>query len=527
MYCTKLITAFLLSCVVSPVFSAVILPKSYDVRIDSGPISGVWSDDRADVRVYKGIPYAAAPVDDLRWQAPTSPQPWQEVRTCHEFAKGCVQAVNKLGFGGPDEAQQSEDCLYLNVWTAAKARESRPVMFFVHGGGYNTGSGSEPSYEGSALARKGVVVVTFNYRLNVLGFFAHPWLSAESNENRSGNYGALDMIAALKWVKRNISQFGGDPNNITVFGESAGAGGVLTLMTSPLSRHLFQKAIIQSGVPTGIGMPLRGKGTTAENLGQQVTDALGIDTLEELRSYDAHALCQAYVKLHKTNFFGEMVSSGPIIDGYVLLERPLLHVQNGDCKHLKLMIGTNADEATVFMPHFPIKGEFGYRMVVNKYFDQDAADILRMFPVIDKRRPKAPLCELIGIAMFIAPSRLMARKYVHAGGEAYLYHLTRVPPETRRIGLGAMHGLDISYIFGTGKVLNTEIDKQLSRNMIRAWSSFAQSGVPVLPEGLEWPLYHVHEDQHVEFGDSIQIQSQLHKDACDLFEKRFMRLLEL
>ena len=497
------------------------------IQTEQGRLSGVWADAEKVVCAYKGIPYAAPPLGALRWRPPQPAQPWDGVRACTAFSKGCTQPVNTLGYGGPSPDQQSEDCLYLNVWTKAGVKQQLPVMFFIHGGGFSTGSGAEPAYDGTALARNGVVVVTFNYRLNVLGFFAHPWLSEESDQQRSGNYGVLDMIAALKWVKQNIQQFGGDPENITVFGESAGAGGVLTLMASPLSRDLFKQAIIQSGVTTSIGMPLRGGDISAEQLGQQLTDQLGVQSLAALRALDPTTLQAAYKRVFKADFFGRQMSIGPIIDDYVLLQRPLQHVEKGDCKHIRLIIGSNADEGSIFMPHFPIKQALGYRYVIGKYFDQDTRRIMELFPVAAGENPKRQLSKVLGIAMFVSPARLMARVHQEAGGTAYLYHLTRVPPETKRIGLGAMHGLDISYIFGTGKVLNTEIDKRLSTEMLNAWTSFARTGVPMLPQPLAWPTYESKSDQHLEFGDTIKIGSGLCKESSDLFEQRFIRQLQL
>ena len=520
----------LLILLASESFAAEAVTADQVITIDSGPISGVWADEQEDVRAYKGIPYAAAPINELRWKAPQPVKAWQELRHCQHFGKGCIQRKNKLGCSGPDPKNQSEDCLYLNVWTAAQKPERLPVMFFVHGGGFNSGSGAESAYDGSELARQGVIVVTFNYRLHVLGFFAHPWLSAESGaeETRhSGNYGILDMIAALTWVKRNINQFGGDPNNITLFGESAGASAVLTLMTSPLSRDLFQQAIMQSGVTTGIGMPLRGEGISAERLGTKLTENLGVTSLDALRALDPLVLADAYVKVHKVDFFGKHMSVGPIIDGYVLNKRPLAHVLDGDTKHIRLIIGSNADEGSIFMPHFPIKRALGYKYILNKYFDTDAAKVLSLFPVDSGQPIKQQLSQVLGIAMFVAPSRLMARFHAEAGGTSYLYHFTRVPPETKRLHLGAMHGLDISYIFGTGKVLNTETDKALSRDMIRAWSTFAQGGKVLLPNDLQWPAYKATADAYIEFGDQISLQSKLHHEACDLFEKRFVQQLHL
>src|SRR5215469_7721402 len=219
------------------------------VHLDSGIISGITG-STPDVRVYKGIPFAAPPVGHLRWRAPQPVARWDGVRKAEKFSPTCMQNAN-----GPTAQPTSEDCLYLNVWTSAKsATERRPVMVWIYGGGFTGGSGSVPGYDGDALSQKGVVVVTFNYRLGPFGFLAHPELTKESDRRASGNYGLMDQVAALEWVQHNIAAFGGDPKKVTIFGESAGSLSVAYLQTSPLSKGLFVRAIGESGAWMGLGI---------------------------------------------------------------------------------------------------------------------------------------------------------------------------------------------------------------------------------------------------------------------------------
>ena len=228
------------------------------VHIDSGLVSGIAGSDPA-VRAFLGIPYAAPPVGQLRWRPPQPPAHWNGVRKADQFGANCMQPAFRGAIPRANPPNMSEDCLFLNVWTAAtSARERRPVMVWIHPGGYQTGSGSSPVNNGEALAKKGVVVVTINYRLGVFGFFSHPELTKESEHHASGNYGFMDQVAALEWIQRNIAAFGGDPHRVTVFGDSAGAASIANLMGSPLAKGLFQRASGESGAWMGISVgPMR------------------------------------------------------------------------------------------------------------------------------------------------------------------------------------------------------------------------------------------------------------------------------
>src|SRR5215831_13224736 len=271
------------------------------VKIDTGLIAGT-SNAGSEIRIFKGIPYAAPPVGPLRWRPPQPVAPRTSVRNTDEFGPRCMQGGAGAARGGATTTPPtSEDCLYLNVWTGAKsASERRPVIVFAYGGGFNSGAGSEPRYDGEALAKKGVVFVTFNYRLGVFGYLAHPELTAESDHHASGNYGMMDFIAALKWVQRNISNFGGDPKRVTIMGESAGAFMVATLTGSPEGKGLFQRAIAESGAWMGLEIGHITTRATAEETGQK------LGSLAELRMKSAE-------ELQRTGFRPSI-----IIDGWIV-----------------------------------------------------------------------------------------------------------------------------------------------------------------------------------------------------------------
>src|SRR5499426_666533 len=276
-------------------FSGLALTANDTVRVDGGLISGSVVDG---VRSYKGIPFAAPPVGELRWKAPQPVAGWEGVREVNDFGPDCPQAPypqSSLYYSAP--RKQSEDCLYLNVWTAAKAGEKRPVMVWIHGGALTRGSGATRAYDGTALAKKGVVLVTINYRLGPLGYLAHPELTAESAHHASGNYGVLDQIAALQWVKKNIAAFGGDANRVTIFGESAGSWSVNALVASPLAKGLFHRAIGQSGGSFGPGTYLkedRNGLTSAEKIGAAFAKAAGADSIRALRSLPAEKIVEVF-----------------------------------------------------------------------------------------------------------------------------------------------------------------------------------------------------------------------------------------
>ena len=293
------------------------------LEVDGGQIEGVI--DEEGVMVYKGIPYAAPPVGDLRWKQPQPVQPWEGVKKCDRFGAASLQGGQTEGsfywkeFYQDGNPEMSEDCLYLNVWTpAAGKKDSRlPVMVWIHGGAFQNGFGHEIEFDGDAYAKKGVILVTLNYRLGMCGFLAHPLLTAENAGKGSGNYGLFDQLAALKWVKRNIAAFGGDPDNVTLFGQSAGAGSVQALISSPMAKGYIQRAIIQSGGGLG-GIISTDSLQNAEEKGKAMWSMSGCTTLEQMRNCPAdrfQEIMMNYMKQQKT-FSG--LPYGPCVDGQLL-----------------------------------------------------------------------------------------------------------------------------------------------------------------------------------------------------------------
>src|SRR5262245_10670986 len=276
-------------------FSGLVFATNDAVKVEGGSISGTEADG---VRSFKGVPFAAPPVGDLRWKPPQPVIAWQGVRECNDFGTDCPQAPYPQGslfYSQP--RKQSEDCLYLNVWTAAKAGEKRPVMVWIHGGALTRGSGATRTYDGTNFAKKGVVLVTINYRLGPLGYLAHPELTAESPRHASGNYGVLDQIAALKWVQKNIAAFGGDPGRVTIFGESAGSWSVNVLVATPLAKGLFHRAIGESGGQFGPMTYLkedRDKLLSAEKVGAAFAKAAGAGSLKSLREIPAEKIVEVF-----------------------------------------------------------------------------------------------------------------------------------------------------------------------------------------------------------------------------------------
>jgi len=491
------------------------------LRIASGRIAGQV---RGGVRVYKGIPFAAPPVGTLRWKPPQPVKPWTGVRNCTEFGSWCPQPKPILGHElGP----MSEDCLYLNVWTPARSPDDRlAVMVWIHGGGCTTGSGAASISDGEALARQGVVVVTINYRLGPFGFLAHPLLSQESEHGVSGNYGLLDQIAALKWVQQNIAAFGGDPDRVTIFGESAGALSVCRLMVSPLARGLFHRAIAESGGAHGRNRHLREKRNglePMEKVGERIARALGCDRAKDpLSALRAKSADEVLAAAHPSQgLFGKGNRFGPVVDGWALPEDADRVFDAGDQANVPFLTGANANEGSVFVNQLPIRGSVGYRLLVRKLAGDRAPEVLRLFPLTDGD-VQAALDKLVTVSFFLTESRYLVRAMERAGCPAYLYYFTRVPAISRNDRRGAFHGLEVPYVFASfrnllGFPLPTE--QPLSDIMSAYWVQFAKTGDPNRPGLPHWPSYDPKTDLCLELGDKVIVRTAPDKEACDLFDE--------
>ena len=432
-------------------------PEAPVLTVEGGQIQGVAT-ETPGVFVYKGIPYAAPPIGDLRWKEPQPVKPWEGIRMCDKFGHPGYQAVHYPGgyateWGYGDEAPYSEDCLYLNVYTKAPNDQNKklPVALWIHGGGYMEGWGTEPEFDGQEWAAKDVVLVTINYRLGIFGFMTYPGLSEESPNHVSGNYGILDQIQSLKWIKTNIAQFGGDPDNVMIFGQSAGAGSVRTLCESPLARGLFNKAVIMSG--GGLNVPAKegeeAKAAVPNNKfftynptlqeseaeTKKVMDWAGLTDLEQLRKAPTeilYSIGRLYNMVNKTDLF---LMQRPIIDGYVSKKSFDEAARNGEIADVPYMIGFTLDDMGAMGP---------------------------------------------GIAEF-------CKVRESKGGKAWAYQFARPLPDdgsqpdvTARLK-GAFHSSDLWFVFKSLKHCWrpwTPGDWDLSEKMLTAWTNFAKYGNP-------------------------------------------------
>ncbi|BCS31030.1 carboxylic ester hydrolase [Luteitalea sp. TBR-22] len=465
---------------------------SGQVRTTSGLLAGTTADD-GRVRVFKGVPYAAPPVGPLRWKAPQPPAAWTGVRKADAFGAQCMQGplFDDIVFDRPP----SEDCLYLNLWTpAAEASAKLPVMVWIHGGGYQVGASHEPRHDGVPLARRGVVLVTINYRLGVFGFFSHPALSREDPRGSSGNYALQDMVAALQWVRDNVAAFGGDPGNVTIFGESAGSFAVSTLMAVPSARGLFHKVIGESGAPFGASLTLASR-DVAEANGEKFGGSLGATTAEALRALDAGAVLKAAATWQPW-----FVTT---VDGVVVPEPVATAFAAGRQAQVPLLAGWNADESrssVTLGPTRPTAASFAE--TTRKQFGPAADALLQAYPAASDAEALESAAALAS-DLFIGYGTWKWIEAHRATGNApvYRYLFSRkipVAPGQVRNGkpvtaedIGARHAGEIEYVFGTLDTVKgvtwTAADRALSDRIGAYWTNFARRGDPNGPGLPEWP----------------------------------------
>lgn len=465
------------------------------VRTDAGLVEGTASAD-AKVRIFKGIPFAAPPVGALRWNAPQPVPPWTGVRQATEFGPRCMQGriFSDMVFrdNGP-----SEDCLYLNVWTPATSSKGRlPVMVWIYGGGFGAGSASEPQQDGENLAKKGLVVVSMNYRLGVFGFFSHPDLTQESDHHASGNYGLLDQVDALDWVQRNIAAFGGDPRQVTIFGESAGSFSVSALTASPLAQGLFQRAIGESGAFFSATLDLQPLARTEEVDGK-FADSLGVHSLAALRAMPAQELLQAAMK-RQAGLKEHAIRFRPNIDGYFLPESVSAIYAHGRQSHVPLLAGWNADEGhyeAILEKAEPNVANYIARM--HTLFGDKADTLLKLYPAGTDEQAKRSAQDLAG-DRFIAYSTWKWIEMHAATGNSpvFRYQFDDAPPpsaaQRTTPPLGAYHSAEIVFVFETlasdDRPWRPE-DEKVSDLMSSYWANFAKTGDPNGPGLPPWPAY--------------------------------------
>lgn len=453
--------------------------------VEGGRIAG--RRDAAGVGSWLGIPYAVAPVGALRWRPPAPVRPWQGVRPAHTLPPQCVQPARHpdsvyAEFAGVQA--MSEDCLYLNVWSAAPAGERWPVMVWIHGGAFQQGSGANPVFVRGDLPRHGVVLVTLNYRLGPFGFMAHPALSEESGDGVSGNYGLLDIAAALAWVQRNIAAFGGDPEQVTLFGQSAGAAAVIDLMATPRAQGLFARAIAQS-----FGVTPMSSRADAERSGRDFALRIGVDNLASLRALPAETL------LARTLEHGERWM--PIVDG-AFIERPVIETfRSSHEQAVPLLTGWNRDEGMTF-PSAENAASFASDLATR--FGARAPDAERRYPCADDSEAGAASQSLFGDSLFAWGVWRAARDHARIA-PTWLYHFDHPQPfgpaqRYREAGdaraLGVFHSSEYPYIFGTTAVLSREwgdADRRMTTLMQSLWLSFAKAGRPQSDAAPPWPTF--------------------------------------
>ncbi len=510
------------------------------VETVSGRVEGAAVDDgrgpTGDVLVFRGIPFAAPPVGDLRWRPPEPPESWEGVRSAHESSAPCWQRISPdTSIYSRGEIDRSEDCLYLDLWTAADAGTNgpRPVMVWFHGGSHEVGHGSSLIFDGAALARKGVVLVSINYRLGSFGFLAHAGLSAESEHGSSGNYGLLDKIAALKWVQANAAAFGGDPDRVLIFGQSAGSMSVCSLVASPLAAGLFHRAIGQSA---GCFTPLSTL-EQAEERGALLAAELGAaegaapeSALATLRAASAEDVLAA---AGSSGWSGDFMT---VVDGWYLPDQPAAIYAHGEHNRVPMMVGSMGDESSaLFAPGPPLEPE-ELGLHLKEQYGEAAPDLLAAYAAEAEQAPGAVPTLIRSDTIFGWGSRTWVRHASAAGGDAYLYFISHAPPVFRLylpdrpdLGgeggprhFGAYHSGDLAYVFGNVDLVGInweDWDHEIADVLSSYWTNFAKTGDPN-GEGLaEWPKYDPDGDMALVVGDEIGAQAGVRRQKLDALDR--------
>ncbi len=482
---TRVCLAWIFGILLMPVWGAT--PPI--IEVDGGSVSGVSLSGNAGLAVYRGIPYAAPPVGAFRWQPPRRVQPWSDIRACTTFGAAAPQPSNH-----PTQ-RFSEDCLYLNVWTprAGEPAAKLPVMVWIHGGGLNRSWAHKEFYDGAGLAERGVVLVSLNYRLGALGFLAHPGLSAESAHGVSGNYGFLDQIAALRWVRRHIAGFGGDPDRVTIFGESAGGTSVAVLCASPLARGLFQRAILQSpwmfGFINKLAEPnmvrLRdpvASTPSAEALGQQWASRFTVGlppaaAVDKLRSLTPEQLREglSYYRTRAT------------IDGWLLPAHPAEVFAAGQQAPVPMLIGTTRDEGAYFTNWVSFSGRSEFLGALNDFYGPAAGAVAACYPGTDATTLRQAGTQFVTDAWFVHPARQLLQGA--AASRAAVFHYEFAQPSAQSTDGRVPHAAELRYVFQTLLEGATEEDRQVADRMAGLWVQFARTGNPNRADLPDWPVY--------------------------------------
>lgn len=486
------------------------------VKIDAGRVAGTLLD--SGLKAYFGVPFAAAPVRENRWRAPQPVKPWGGIYNADTKRAECVQGLRSSNinhyFG---EEAAAEDCLYLNLWTpaAAKAGDKLPVVVWIYGGGFQGGSASNPVYSGEPLARKGVIYVAANYRLGVFGFLAHPELTAEGGHNASGNWGFLDQVAALQWVQRNIAAFGGDPDNVTLVGQSAGAMSINNLQASPLAKGLFARVLGMSGAsvrggPGDIVTPLK----AAEAQGVKLQEAMKAPGVAQMRIFSSDKVVALAQQAG--------VRAGPDIDGWYLPETPQAIFEAGRQNDVPVLAGSTANDLGTNPPIRAVKTLEAYKTAAAQMYGDKAEAFLKLWPATNDAAAVRQADEIGRSGGFSLAVRNWVSLQARTGKQpSYLFLVSRVQPFTPGVTFGdfdpktagAYHMSDVPYFLGTYEAFNlfrttrdwTPLDRELSEKMQNVIIAYAKTGDPNTAE-VKVARYDPKNEQRTEFGDVVTVQ---------------------
>jgi para-nitrobenzyl esterase len=498
------------------------------VKISGGSVQGTTGRNPS-ITVFKGIPYAAPPVGDLRWRAPQPVVPWNGVRIADKFGNSCIQKVvyerKPWTWEFMSHNDISEDCLYLNLWTPAKSRTDKlPVYLYIHGGGNVEGSGAVPAYDGEGLAKKGVVVVNLNYRLGIFGYFVHPELTAEAPYHASGNYAELDVIAALKWIKENIAKFGGDPDRVTIGGQSAGSGHVFSMTYTPLAKGLFHGAINESGVNANVATA--NGGTTlaeGEKKGLEFAAAKGAKSIAELRRLSWQEILDT-IPPGSSNTPAPTFRFGNVIDGYVFLATAHETYEQGKQNDVPTMTGLNRNDNSGPELH-PDTTAADFKEQAKKRYGDMTEEFLKLYPVASDDEAKAAVTQSTWDFNRSGTFAWSVWRHKTAKTKVFTYFWDHTLPGPDADKYGAFHTSEVPYVLNTLYMSDrpfTDADRKIGETMASYWANFIKTGDPNGPGLAHWPSTSEQSGMTMEVGDQyVPIPIAGDKTKQEFFEKYY------
>lgn len=477
------------------------------VKVTGGSVQGVSGKDKA-ITAFRGIPFAAPPVGDLRWRAPQPIAPWEGVRKADKFGNSCIQKEvyehKPWTYEFMSHNDISEDCLYLNVWTPARsASEKLPVYVYFYGGGNVEGSGAAPVYDGEGLAKKGVIVVTPNYRLGIFGFFTHPELTAEAPYHASGNYADLDLIAALQWIKTNIAHFGGDPDKVTIGGQSAGSGHVFSMTYTPLAKGLFRGAINESGVSAAVATATTTNTLAqAEKTGAEFAKAKGANSLADLRKLSWQQILDP-IPPATPDGKPPAFRFGSVIDGYVFPASARQVYEEGRQNDVPVIAGLNKNDNSGPAPHSDITTA-AFKEQAQKRFGDTAADFLKLYPAATDDEARTALTESSWDYNRTGTYAWAEWRAKTAKTKVFTYFWDHTLPGPDADKYGAFHTSEVPYVMNTLDMSDrpfTQADHTIADTMSNYWANFIKTGDPNGPGLAHWPSTTEQPGMTMELGD--------------------------